>query len=150
MAADTGQGKRPARPDRAPDNFRGLGKPLVRTAVPAGSRLSARAIICSPMDERIQRRISANESAFRDVNEATERGLWQGEADSLVAFRCECATLDCARVVKLAPKEYEHVRSDPRRFFVLPGHEIPEAEVVVESSDRYVVVEKVAEAGAMA
>ena len=47
MAADTGQGKQPARPDRAPDDFRGLGKPLVRAAVPAGSRVSARAIICS-------------------------------------------------------------------------------------------------------
>lgn len=102
------------------------------------------------MDERLQRRISANESAFREVNEAIERGIWQGEADSLVAFRCECASLDCDRLVELTPTEYEHVRSDPRRFFVLRGHEIPEAEVVVETRERYVVVEKVAEAGAKA
>jgi hypothetical protein len=102
------------------------------------------------MDERIQRRISANESAFREVNEAIERGLWQGEADSLVAFRCECASLDCDRLVELTPKEYEHVRRDSRRFFVLRGHEIPEVETVVETRDRYVVVEKIAAAGAIA
>jgi hypothetical protein len=102
------------------------------------------------MDERMQRRIAANESAFREVNEAIERGLWQGEADSLVAFRCECASLGCDRLVDLTPKEYEQIRSDARRFFVLRGHEIPEAEIVVESYDRYVVVEKVAQAGATA
>ncbi|HEY4918336.1 MAG TPA: hypothetical protein VIH92_15595 [Solirubrobacteraceae bacterium] len=102
------------------------------------------------MDERIQRRIAANESAFREVNEAIERGLWPGEADSLVAFRCECASLDCDRLVELTPMEYEHVRSDPRKFFVLRGHEIPEAEIVVETNERYAVVEKVAVAGAMA
>ncbi len=102
------------------------------------------------MDERIQRRIAANESAFREVNEAIERGLWQGEADSLVAFRCECASLDCDRLVELTPNEYEHVRSDPRRFFLLRGHELPEVEVVVETHERYVVVEKVAVAGATA
>jgi hypothetical protein len=104
----------------------------------------------SPMDERIQRRIAANESAFREVNEAIERGLWPGEANSLVAFRCECASLDCDRLVELAPVEYEQVRSDPRRFFVLRGHELPEAEIVVEIHERYVVVEKMAAAGAMA
>jgi hypothetical protein len=102
------------------------------------------------MDERIQRRIAANESAFREVNEAIERGLWQGEADSLVAFRCECASLDCDRLVKLTPREYERVRADPRRFFVLRGHELPEAETVVETRERYAVVEKIAAAGAAA
>jgi hypothetical protein len=102
------------------------------------------------MDERIQRRVAANESAFREVNEAIERGLWQGESDSLVAFRCECASLGCDKLVELTQTEYERVRSDPRRFFVLPGHEIPDIETVVETHARYVVVEKRAHAGAEA
>ena len=102
------------------------------------------------MDERIQRRVAANESAFREVNEAIERGLWQGEANSLVAFRCECASLDCDRLVELTRTEYEHVRSEPRRFFVLRGHEIPDVETIVESHERYVVVEKQAQAGRIA
>jgi len=104
-------------------------------------------IIGVAMDERLQRRVSANESAFREVNEAIERGVWQGEEHSPVAFRCECASLDCAHLVDLTPKEYEHVRADPRRFFVLRGHEIPDVETVVEQHAGYVVVEKRDEAG---
>lgn len=99
------------------------------------------------MNERLQRRVSANESAFRDVNEAIERGVWPGEEDSLVAFRCECASLDCARLVELTPRQYEQVRADPRRFFVLHGHEFPDVEAVVETHQRYVVVEKLDLAG---
>jgi hypothetical protein len=104
----------------------------------------------SSMDERIQRRVAINESAFREVNEAIERGLWQGEPDSLVAFRCECASLDCDKLVELTPPEYERVRRDPRQFFLLRGHEIPEVETIVESHERYVVVEKQAQAGRIA
>jgi hypothetical protein len=102
------------------------------------------------MDERLERRVSANESAFREANEAIERGLWQGEENSLVAFRCECASLGCDRLVDLTPREYEHIRETPRRFFVQPGHEITDVETVVETHERYVVVEKQAVAGAAA
>jgi hypothetical protein len=102
------------------------------------------------VDESLQRRLAANESVFREVNDAIERGLWPGEANSLVAFRCECASLECNQLVELTPREYEHVRGDPRRFLVLRGHELPEVEVVVESHDGYVVVRKRAEAGELA
>ncbi|HEY4812237.1 MAG TPA: hypothetical protein VIH71_14380 [Solirubrobacteraceae bacterium] len=102
------------------------------------------------MDERLERRVSANEDAFRKVNEAIERGLWQGEEHSLIAFRCECASLDCASLLDLTRHEYERVRAGPRRFFVQPGHEIPEVETVVETHEFYVVVEKRAAAGAAA
>ncbi|MGD1059006.1 MAG: hypothetical protein ABR992_16505 [Solirubrobacteraceae bacterium] len=107
-------------------------------------------MIAATMDERLERRVSANESSFREANEAIERGLWRGEENSLVAFRCECASLDCAQLVDLTPQEYEHVRAAARRFLVVPGHEIPEVETVVEIHERYVVVEKRAEAGAAA
>jgi hypothetical protein len=99
------------------------------------------------MDEGLQRRVSANESVFREVNEAIERGLWHGEDGSLVAFRCECASLDCDLMVDLTALEYEHVRADPRCFLVLAGHELSSVEVIVERHERYVVVEKRAEAG---
>lgn len=99
------------------------------------------------MDEPLQRRVAANESVFRKVNDAIERGLWPGEADSPVAFRCECASLQCNRLVELTPTAYERVRANPRRFLVLRGHELPEVETVVESHDDYVVVQKRAEAG---
>jgi hypothetical protein len=99
------------------------------------------------VDEPLQRRVAANESIFRKVNDAIERGLWPGEDDSPVAFRCECASLQCNRLVELTPTAYEQVRANPRRFLLLRGHELPEVETVVESHDDYVVVQKRAAAG---
>jgi hypothetical protein len=102
------------------------------------------------MNERFQRRVAANESAFREVNEAIERGLWPGEEDSLVAFRCECASLDCAQLLELTLNEYERVRAESRRFLLVRGHELPDVETVVDAYERYVVVEKRAVAGEQA
>lgn len=102
------------------------------------------------MDEPLQRRVAANESVFREVNDAIERGLWPGEEDSLVAFRCECASLECNQLVELTPEAYEHVRAHPRRFLVLRGHELSEVETVEEAHEDYVVVQKRDEAGALA
>jgi len=99
------------------------------------------------VEEPLQRRVAANENVFREVNDAIERGLWPGEDDAPVAFRCECASLDCAQLVGLTPKAYERVRANPRRFLVLRGHELPEVETVVESHSDYVVVQKRATAG---
>jgi hypothetical protein len=65
------------------------------------------------MEEDAQRRVARNETLFREVNEAIERGQWPGEQDSPAAFRCECARLDCNELVSLTPREYERVRSRP-------------------------------------
>jgi hypothetical protein len=97
--------------------------------------------------DQIQERIGANESVFRQINEGIERGLWPGEEDAAVGFRCECARLGCNEVIELTVNEYEAVRAHPRRFMVLPGHERLDAEVVVETHQGYLVVEKLDQAG---
>jgi hypothetical protein len=102
------------------------------------------------MDDVAKKRIGANESVFRETNEGIERGLWPGEADQRVPFRCECARLDCGEAVRLTPVAYERVRANPRRFVVVDGHEIPEAEFVVERHLDYLVVEKAGEAASVA
>lgn len=102
------------------------------------------------MDDVSNERIGLNESLFRETNEGIERGLWPGEEDRRVPFRCECARPDCGEAVRLTPAEYEHVRAHPRRFVVLPGHEILRAEVVVERRPEYLLVEKVGEAASVA
>jgi hypothetical protein len=99
------------------------------------------------MDGVSNQRIGLNESLFRETNEGIERGLWPGEEDQRVPFRCECARPDCARVIRLTPAVYEHVRANPRRFVVVAGHEVPSAEVVVERHPAYLLVEKVGDAG---
>ena len=59
-----------------------------------------------------------------------------------VPFICECANDDCLAPIKLTLQEYEQLRQNPRCFAVLPGHEIPDIEEVVERHERYLVVEK--------
>lgn len=102
------------------------------------------------MRDDLDRRIGRNESLFREVNEAIARGLWPGEEDRPVAFRCECARLDCNQPVRLVRSEYERVRAHPRRFVLFRGHELADVETVVEEHQEYVVVEKQQAAGVVA
>jgi hypothetical protein len=102
------------------------------------------------MKDSDHRRIAANEAAFRDINEGIQRGQWPGEEGSPVAFRCECARLGCNRLIELSVSHYEEIRSHPRWFVVATGHEIPEAESVVQQREGYVVVEKKDQAGEFA
>ena len=89
------------------------------------------------MDESRNERLARNEAAFRKVNEAITE-----VEDGRGAYLCECGALGCNRLVELSRDEYESVRANPRRFFVLPGHELPEVESIVERHDDYFVVEK--------
>jgi hypothetical protein len=97
-----------------------------------------------------QRRIAANEAAFRKVNDSIASGQWPGEEDAPVAFRCECARLGCNELLEISMREYEGVRAHPRRFLVLAGHEFPDMETIVQARPGYVVIEKREEAGRLA
>lgn len=91
-----------------------------------------------------ERRLARNQALFREVNErinslaislAPSR-QWQFE------IVCECSNESCTSLVDVTLDEYERVRSSPERFFVCPGHDIPEIESVVDRKPGYVVVEK--------
>jgi hypothetical protein len=89
------------------------------------------------------KRVGLNESIFREVNEQIEslnRDL-DGKVRTMTAV-CECADGDCTDRLAISVAEYEKVRSDPRRFIVVPGHELPDFEAIVERGDGYDVVEK--------
>jgi hypothetical protein len=95
------------------------------------------------MDEATQLRIAANEDRFREVNEELAAGRRHlPEQPELLEFVCECGHEDCALTVPVSLEEYWAVRADRRLFVVVPGHEIPEAETVVDRTERYVVVRK--------
>lgn len=102
------------------------------------------------MDRDSQQRIAHNEAVFREVNEAIRRGRWPGEQHAPSAFCCECAQLGCSQMIELVASEYERIRASPHRFLVAPGHDLPQAETIIESHERYVVVEKRAEAARVA
>jgi hypothetical protein len=91
------------------------------------------------MDRQDKQRIAMNEATFRKVNEGMEVDQGPG---GLLTFVCECGRLGCSRLIQLTRAEYESIRANSRRFAILEGHEILEAEQVVERHERYIVVEK--------
>jgi len=89
-------------------------------------------------------RVARNEAAVRATNETLERGI-SGiplEAGELVAFVCECGNTGCRQLVKVGLDLYERVRRDSRHFLILPGHEMGDAEGLIEVRDAYAVVHK--------
>lgn len=55
---------------------------------------------------------------------------------------CECASRPCRERIPLTREQYEAVRTDVRRFLVVPGHVLPDLETVVQSFPTYQVIEK--------
>jgi hypothetical protein len=95
------------------------------------------------MSDEQARRVGLNESIFRQVNEqigSLNRGF--GAETPTMTVICECASGDCTERLEIPVADYEKVRADSRHFVVVPGHELPEFETVVDHNDRYDVVEK--------
>jgi hypothetical protein len=90
------------------------------------------------MDDGTKTRVALNEATFRGINE----GVRTERRDGRLSFLCECGRLGCNKLIMLTRPEYEAVRAHARRFAIVPGHELPEAEDVVERHDGYAVVEK--------
>jgi hypothetical protein len=90
-----------------------------------------------------EERLAKNEILFRSVNERlddlSDAVPWQKSTDYL----CECSDTACIESIELGKDEYEHARSRPTVFFVVPGHERPEIEKVVEKHEGFVLVEKI-------
>jgi Icc-related predicted phosphoesterase len=96
------------------------------------------------MDVR-QERSAKNEALLREVNERIHEvgeRLQVLPDDDMLDFRCECGSPACENYVSMTASKYEDVRSDNDRFVLVPGHEDPEIERVMERTERYVVVDK--------
>jgi hypothetical protein len=82
------------------------------------------------MSER-ELRIAHREALFRNVNERIAENAHRFAANE-TNFVCECADASCAERVEASLEEYERVREDGTRFLLVPGHEDPSVERVVE------------------
>jgi hypothetical protein len=93
-------------------------------------------------DERTER-IALNESRFRQINDQLRADLAKlPQPPEVIPFVCECGHADCTAVLELTVPEYESIRANSRRFVVMAGHEIADAETVVAYTSGYAVVEK--------
>jgi hypothetical protein len=96
-----------------------------------------------------ERRMTANELLARRINDAVEYERPRN-GDSGESFVCECVREQCMEALDLTIDEYVRVRSHPRRFVVVEGHDEPTIESIVAVYPGYVVVEKHGEAGRLA
>lgn len=95
-----------------------------------------------PARERV-RRIGLNEAVFRAVNEQIDRLAERfGLTDDALDLVCECGDAECADRIRMKHSDYERLRSDATTFAVVPGHEVPDVEEVVERGKGYDVVRK--------
>ena len=99
-------------------------------------------------------RVAQNESLFREVNERIlelEQSFGDpGRGGRLLGIVCECARTGCTAKVEVSVDEYRHAREKPTRFIVAPGHVDLEFERVVIETDRFLLIEKIGEAGEIA
>ena len=90
------------------------------------------------MDDLTRQRLKRNEALFPTVND---------EIDDLesrfgaTAYVCECADISCSETIWLTHAEYRRIREQPAHYVIVPGHEMPEIEEVVERSDDHLVVD---------
>jgi hypothetical protein len=87
-------------------------------------------------------RIEENEQLFREVNERVaqmHRGFQTGPDPEWV---CECGDENCVEKVAIPLADYQEIRARNVWFFVKPGHELVDAERIVDRRDGYLVVEK--------
>jgi hypothetical protein len=100
------------------------------------------------------RRAAENESLYRSVNERIKQlnaalGEVTPDGDSH-EWLCECADTDCIVRISATLDEYEGVRESPRTFMVAPRHLYSAVERVLDRNRRFMIVEKLDDAGAVA
>lgn len=91
--------------------------------------------------DRRKFQIARNEALFREVNERVQE-VSEDRATLTTDFVCECGKAACTDTIPLRDEEYEHVRSDPLLFAIVPGHEILDVEEIVAENQRFYVVRK--------
>ena len=89
------------------------------------------------------RRAGLNEALFREINErlaalSQDATVQQGSLDLV----CECHSRECADRLTLSLDEYAKVRADSLNFVVLPHHEDPRVEDIVERQAGWLIVRK--------
>ena len=89
-----------------------------------------------------EERLASNEALFRHANEKMAGWEERHEGDVTELYFCECVDEGCREKVELSCEEYEAVRSSSRTFLVLPGHEDPSVESVVDQHQGWLVVRK--------
>jgi hypothetical protein len=92
-------------------------------------------------------RIALNETRLRELNEqlVASNAAHKWADPPFADWTCECGDESCLEPVRLSVEEYDAVRAEPTRFLIAPSreHVAPGIERVVQSEERYWLVEKI-------
>jgi hypothetical protein len=91
-------------------------------------------------------RAARNEEIFREINQRIEEGAEQHDVLGTLPFHCECGRASCLETIEILAGRYAAILCERYRFVVIPGHEEPGIERVIEREADLFVVEKVGEA----
>jgi hypothetical protein len=97
------------------------------------------------MDSRATR-AAKNEALYREVNERIVELTDTFEAEGLEIV-CECSDRECVETLLITVTEYAAVRAHGNRFAVISDHQDRAVERVADQNERFLIVEKVGEAG---
>ena len=104
-------------------------------------------------------KLAENEVVFRQANERVQEDLHdlqkqaeqegyedlygdRGGKETPLHFYCECSNEKCHERIVMAPSEYKKHHTSKTMFVVLPGHEVPEVERVINKFQNFFVVDK--------
>jgi hypothetical protein len=88
-------------------------------------------------------RLVRNQLVFREVNDRIRELMDQFGIVDPADFVCECSNETCAETVMLDRDEYRAIRASPSLFVIVPGHETTAVEQVIDTNERFMLVEKV-------
>lgn len=98
---------------------------------------------------RSAERVARNDAIFREANERIRDFAETSDIETPLPFICECADPECREIVQLTSGQYRELRSDPRHFVNVEGHQVAAGGwgEVVAQTDGHVTVEKLGRAG---
>jgi len=85
-----------------------------------------------------EQRVLQTEEFFRSVNDVIARK----RASNGATFLCECANPYCNVTFEMSPADLQTLHSRSGYYAILPGHDIPELEDIVQSENGYMIVRK--------
>ena len=78
-----------------------------------------------------------------EIDDSRGEGHGHLRPTGVLEFGCKCGNGGCTARVRITLAEYETLRTNPRRFVIVPRHEIPDEGKVVQTYDGYAVIEKI-------
>jgi hypothetical protein len=83
----------------------------------------------------------ANEDAFRQANERIAASAHALGLEHRIPFLCECSNSRCTKAIRLDLDVFDGIHADATHYLAIPGHAIPQAQVV-EENETFAILER--------